>query len=126
MGLFEQDAKRTRDVLLVEADDELVADKDDRHAHLPGPLYHLLALLEVVRDIVLGIRDVMLLEKLFAHLTKVAGRGAVDGDGLHSEKSIALPSYPQKLGAGCENRTRVYCLGSSRSTTEPIPPCPYA
>jgi hypothetical protein len=39
----------------------------------------------------------VLLEKLFAHLAKVAGGGAVDDDGLHSWDSIPPSCYPQKL-----------------------------
>ena len=99
LPLLERDAKSAGKPLLIEADDELVGHKDDRHAHLPGPLYHLLALGEVVRYIIFGIRHCVLFEKLFCHVAKVAGGSAVKRDGLHGTAIIASSRYPQKFGA---------------------------
>ena len=68
------------ELLLVKADDHFIADKNDRHAHLAGFLYHFLALREVMRHVVFGIADALLLQEVLSHLAEVAGRRAVNGN----------------------------------------------
>lgn len=74
----------------------------------------------------LGVRDIILLEKLLRRLAEMAGRGRVNGDWFASHghaRKLIVNQYTTSLstGAGYENRTRIYCLGSSRSTTKLIP-----
>src|SRR3989344_646403 len=64
--------------LLVEADDDVVIYRDDRHAHLSGLLYHFLALREVRGDIVLRVRDLVLREEILRRMAEVASRRRVD------------------------------------------------
>jgi hypothetical protein len=74
------DAESRREPLLVKTDNQIVADKDDGHAHLTRLLNHFLALLEIMRDIVFGIVDALILQKILCHLAEVTGRRAVNGD----------------------------------------------
>lgn len=75
-----RNAEGRNETLLIETDDHLIADEDDRHAHLAGFLYHFLALLKVARDIVVSEADSLLLEKVLGHLAEMASRGAVNSD----------------------------------------------
>lgn len=67
---------------LVEADDHVVTDEDNRYAHLAALINHLLALLHIVRNVIFRVRDIVLLKELLAHLAEVAGWGGVNGDSL--------------------------------------------
>ena len=69
---------------MVETDDDLTADDDDRHAHLPGHLHHLLAFFHVFGDIVVGKGNAVLFEKILRHVAKMTGRRAIDCDRLFS------------------------------------------
>ena len=67
---------------LVEADDHVVTNEDDRNAHLAALVDHFLALLHVVRHVMFRVRDIVLLEELLAHLAKVTGWRGVNCDVL--------------------------------------------
>jgi hypothetical protein len=77
------DTERVGNDFFVESDDELVSDLDDWYAHLVGLIDHFLALLEIRRDVVFGIRDIVGLEEILGQAAEVAGRGAVNGDVWH-------------------------------------------
>lgn len=70
--------------ILIEAYDEFFVDRDNWYAHLTTLIDHFLALLEIVSNIMLRIRDIALGKVLLGHLAKVARRRAVDGDSLHT------------------------------------------
>src|SRR3989344_7160689 len=76
------DRKQLPEVPFIEADDELIADVDDRNPHLTTLLDHFLAFREIARDVVLGKRYFVLGEKLFRHVTKVTCRCCINCDGL--------------------------------------------
>ena len=63
---------------LVEADNHVSPDEDDRYTHLATLLNHGRAIFFVLRDIVFGISDIVGLEKFFGHLAEVAGRRGVN------------------------------------------------
>lgn len=73
-----RDAECRNETLLIETDDHLVADEDNRNAHLTGLAYHLLALLEVLSYIVVSESDALFLEEILGHLAEVARRRAVN------------------------------------------------
>ena len=84
-------AKGRDQPLFVKTDNHLIADENDRHAHLPRFLYHLLSLLEIAGDVVLGIRDTLFFQEIFGHLAEMTGRRAVNGDGfIHVQNVMAL------------------------------------
>jgi len=68
---------------LVESDDHIVVDKDNRYSHLAGALNHFFALNQVRGNIMFGVGNIALLEKILCHLAEMAGRGTVDGNLLH-------------------------------------------
>ena len=74
------DAKSRHDPLLVETDDHIRADENDRHSHLARLLNHFLALLEVVSNVEFGVSNALLLQEILGHLAEVAGRGAINGN----------------------------------------------
>lgn len=74
--------KKLDELTLVEADDHIVTDEYNRHAHLAALVDHLLALLHVVRYVVFRVCNVVLLEELLTHLAEVTGWGGVNGDVL--------------------------------------------
>ncbi len=65
------------DARFVEADEHLIADHDDRHTHLTALFHHLLAFLDIFRDVMLGVGNALFIEVILGHMTKMASRGAV-------------------------------------------------
>ena len=59
--------------LLVEADDYLIADHDDRHAHLAGLVNHFPGFFAVFADIVIGKFDSLFRKILFRSVTPGSG-----------------------------------------------------
>ena len=80
------------DLFLVETDDHIVTYHDDRYAHLRGDVEHLLALLDVLGNVVIGVLDAVLAKELLGHLAEMACWGRVDIDGLCCVR-IELESY---------------------------------
>lgn len=79
------DAESRREPPLVKADYHFISDENNRYAHLSRFLYHFLALLEIMRDVVFSVGDALFFEKIFGHLAEMAGRGAVDSNSfVHS------------------------------------------
>ncbi len=68
------DFEQLLDFWLVETDDDLAANENDRHAHLTALLYHLLPPLGVNRHIVFGIGDSLLLEEDLRRVAIDTGR----------------------------------------------------
>lgn len=74
------DREQLLEPILIESDDEIGADRDDRHAHLAALFYHLLALRKIGGDVVLGVLHAVLAEEFLRRLAEVAGRRRVNGD----------------------------------------------
>src|SRR5690606_3497528 len=89
------DTQKLDELVLIEPDNHVVADEDDRNAHLAALINHLLALLHVGCNVMLRVCDVVLLEELLAHLAEVTGGGGVNSDGLiHRSLLYCSPSIP--------------------------------
>ncbi len=63
---------------LIETNDDIVADANDRHTHLLRHLNHFLALLCVSRYIMFGILDIVGSEKFLGSMAEVADRRTVN------------------------------------------------
>jgi len=63
---------------LVETDDDLSADVDDRNAHLTAHLYHFVSLDRVSRNVDFLERNIVFLEVNFCQVAVRASRRAVD------------------------------------------------
>ena len=61
-------------LFFVKADDHVVADSDHGHAHLAGHLYHLLPLLKVRGNVIVGKLDIVFCKMVLGQCAEVAGR----------------------------------------------------
>lgn len=73
-------AEGRTELLLIEADDELIPYEDYGYSHLTALVDHLLALLHVGGNVVFRVLDIVLREELLGELAKMARRGAINGD----------------------------------------------
>ena len=83
------DAQKPLQPASIEADDNLVVDRDHRHGHPSGSRNQLFAGGGVVGDVLRGERDAMRRKELFRRVTRLSGRGPVHGDLL--SRHVTLP-----------------------------------
>ena len=103
------DAKSRHEPLLVKTDNHLIANEDNRHAHLARLLNHFLTLLKVVRDIKFGISNALALKEIFGHLAEVAGRRTVNSDGFVHVYRVMRPVYHAELSPPLRLEKGIYC-----------------
>ncbi len=72
------------DLVLIKADDDIVADADHGDPQLAGHIDHFLSFLEVARDIMLGVCDILFGKEILSHVAVMAAWRAVNGDIFHS------------------------------------------
>jgi len=74
----------------VEADDNIVADANNRDTHLAGHFNHLLTLFGVGGNIDIGKFDAIVAEEVFSGMAEMARRRTVNGYGFVHTKVITL------------------------------------
>ena len=72
------DGKKLLEPAFVEADDELIAYRNDRHTHLSALFYHLLSLRKIRRDVVIRELNTMSGKEFLCHVTEVARGGGIN------------------------------------------------
>lgn len=70
--------QKLRDLGLVESDDNIIIDRDHWHAHLSRHLYHFSAFVRIDSNVVLVIRDIVLLKEFFRHSAISARWGGIN------------------------------------------------
>lgn len=86
--ILSDNTKRSNETFFIKANNHLITNKDNWHAHLARPIYHLLAFLEIARHIKFGIRNALLFKEVLGDNTEMTSWRAVDGDGFIHNNSI--------------------------------------
>jgi hypothetical protein len=82
------DTEELDDLWLVEADDNLVINDDDWHAHLTTFCDHFLSLLLIRCYIDIDELHILLLKEVLCHVAEVAARCTVYSDCVHNHKAL--------------------------------------
>ena len=75
-------AQKLVDARLVEANEHVVADVNNRYAHLAAFFNHFLALIKIFSNVVVFKRYTLLLKIVLCHVAEMTGGSAVDSDFL--------------------------------------------
>lgn len=81
-GYLSFKSEELNELPLVETNNHVVSDEYNGYAHLAALINHFLTLLHIGCNIVLRVRNVILLEELLAHLAEVTSWGGVNSDSL--------------------------------------------